>query len=630
MKFYNPIGRKKLHHSKRRYKKKKILMIWLIVLFFFYLFVYRPITHTYVQGKVTKAAALKVKSAFLVNDITLVKNEMKNFKGEFTTLQKDARGMYWMRFIPLAGGYVSDFKNGMEAGNALIDATQKAIIAIEPHADLIGFKKGDVAFTDKPAEDRIQTAVLALDTILADTDSIALKVDEARGHIEKINVNRYPNSLMGKPIRPRIKQLVNSFNSVATLFVEAKPLIKKLPDIMGTDKEKTYIVLFQNDKELRATGGFMTAYAIFKIDKGKFKVQESKDIYSLDDFIASHPPATEEIAMFHKGVSRFYIRDSNLSPDIPTSVRLFESLYAKSSARQPYDGIIYVDTYVLVDTLKILGDTEVRGTRFSANNDTRCDCPQVIYKLLDEIDRPVQFIKTDRKGILGDLLYALMQKALGFSPSQYWGPLSQELIKDLDEKHIQIYFKDKSAQSSVEKIGYGGRIQPFDGDYLHINDVNFAGAKSNLYVTESVTSKTIINNNGEVNRELTIEYRNPYPSSNCNLEAGQLCINAVLRNWLRVYVPQGAQLTRFTGSLKKVNTYNELGKTVFEGFLQVKPMGRSVVTVTYTLPFKVKNERDYRLFIQKQGGTDANKYTIFVGNQKIEKNLIKDYHLVLN
>lgn len=625
------LSKRKLHHTKKRKSLKRLIVLLIILFFFGYIFIYRPASKTYTQAKKTLRSAQKMKTAFSQNDITLVENEMKTFKTEFSTFKRDASGLYWMQIIPILGGYSSDLKNGILAGESLIEAGQLAIKAIEPHADLIGFKKGSGSFTEKPAEDRIQTAVLALDTILADVDGIAQNIDEARTHIDKININRYPETFGKKPIRPRIKQLLDGFDTIATLFVEAKPLIKKFPDIMGVEKEKTYIVLFQNDTELRATGGFITAYAIFKVNKGKFQVAQSKDIYSLDDSIGNHPTAPREISTYHKGVSKFYIRDSNLSPDLPTSVKLFESLYKNSSSKIPYDGIITMDTKVLVDTLKILGDTEARGTRFSANIEPRCDCPQVIYKLLDEIDRPVDHIRENRKGILGDLLFALMQKALGFSPSQYWGPLSQELIRNLDEKHIQVYLKDNTAQKSLETIGYGGKMRKTGSDYLNITDVNFAGAKSNLYVKESVISKTTIEQDGKVKREVIIEYRNPYPASNCNLEAGQICINALLRNWLRVYVPQGSTLQSFQGSSKKVQTYDELGKTVFEGFLGVSPMGKSTVTVTYTVPLIIKNKKEYQLFIQKQAGTYENTYNVFVNDQKLfEGGLVKDQNIVVN
>ncbi|KXK08979.1 MAG: hypothetical protein UZ21_OP11001000029 [Microgenomates bacterium OLB22] len=510
---------------------------------------------------------------------------------------------------------MGDFRHGVEAGANLIQAGKISVEAIAPYADLIGFKKDSgTSFLNKSAEERIQTAVLTLDKVLVKVDDIAVEVDAAREHIDKINPHRYPDSIGSRPVGTRIENLQKEFDSIAGLFVDAKPFLKQLPSILGADKEKTYIVLFQNDKELRPTGGFLTAYAIFRVNQGRIKVERSADIYSLDDAIKVHPAAPREILTYHKGVSKLFVRDSNLSPDYPTSVKYFDDLYQQAANKVPYDGIFTMDTHVLVDTLRILGDTEVRGTIFSARQDARCDCPQVIYKLLDEIDRPVAYLKADRKGILGDLLFAIMQKALGFSPSQYWGPLVQDMLKNLQEKHILVNLNEPGAQESIEKLNYAGRIQPFDGDYLHINDTNFAGAKSNLYVQHAVDSKTTIAPDGTVKRELVITYKNPKPHSNCNLEdggglgRGGLCINATLRNWVRIYVPKGSTLGEFKGSQKKVQTYDELGKTVYEGFLEVRPLGKSTVTVTYTLPFKVKNEKEYKLLIQKQPGTVGHAY----------------------
>src|SRR3989344_4922946 len=388
-----------------------------------------------------------------------------------------------------------------------------------------------------------------------------------------------------------------------TLFVDAKPLLKQLPDILGKDEPKTYLILFQNDKERRATGGFLTSYAVFNIDKGRIKKESSDDIYQLDNSLSSHPRAPREILAYHKGVSQFVIRDSNLSPDFVESIKLFNSLYQKSPKKVDYDGIITLDSKVLVDMLTIFGDTEAGGVVFSAKEDKRCDCPQVIYTLFDIVDRPVNYVKEDRKGILGQLMQALLLKVLGFSPSRYWGPFIENSIHNLDTKHILVHFPDKTLQESIEKLNYGGRIRQFNGDYLHINNVNFAGAKSNLFVNETVESKTTFKGN-TVEREVLIDWRNPYPHSDCNLERGGLCLNAQLRNWIRIYVPKGSKLVEFIGSETPVKTYDELGKTAFEGFLRVNPLGKATVQVTYTLPDGI-SANNYELLVQKQPSVDT-------------------------
>ncbi len=628
--------RKRKFHFGKPGRRKFILLV--IVLILGYFFLIQPIQHIMVKGRKIEHQLKDVKASFAENDLLRVEEELKETQVMFDSLRRDSRRIYWVRFIPLIGGYASDYRAVIEAGHELLQAGVISVAAVEPYADLIGFKKGqDASFLDRPAEDRLQTAVLTLDKIVVDVDEIAVHVDVANEYIQKINPKRYPKSLFGKQIRPKVEMVKNSFGGAASLFVDAKPFIKKLPEILGAEKEKTYIVLFMNDKELRPTGGFLTAYSVFRIDKGKFKVDRSSDIYSLDNSIKVHPTAPREIKTYHKNVTKFYIRDSNLSPDYLESVRLFEELYENSSEKVEYEGIIAVDTHVLVDALDILGDTEVRGTLFSSKIDKRCDCPQVIYKLLDEIDRPVAYMKEDRKGILGDLLLGLTQKALGFSPSQYWGPLSQMMVKNLNEKHVLVYMTDKESQQAMESLNFAGRIKPYDGDYLHINDTNFAGAKSNLYVQHFVKSETEIKRDGKVIRTLTIDYKNPEKHSNCNLEYageigfGGLCINATLRNWLRIYVPEGSKLTEFKGSKTKVETYNELGKTVFEGFMEVQPQGKATVTISYILPFEVKDRDDYKLLIQKQPGTVGHQYTVYVNGKTIEKlPLITDEEIILN
>lgn len=616
--------KRRLHHHKKGNRKKrllKILIALLIIGVLGYFFIGRPVLAINTQAHVVMASAKAVKDAVKENDMDKVKDRMATLNTDFKKLENESKKIYWLRYIPIAGAYVSDYKNGIEAGDNMIQAGLVTVDTIAPYADLIGFKKGTSSFTDKSADDRIQTAVLTLDKIVGKVDDIAIYVDTARQKVDKIDPHRYPGKY-----GERLGSLKTQFDTVATLFVEAKPFMKQLPSMLGTDNEKTYLVLFQNDKELRPTGGFLTAYAIFKIKNGKISAQRSEDIYSLDASIPFHPKAPREILAYHKGVSQLNIRDSNLSPDFVTSMDMFDELYQKSSQKVSYDGIIAVDTTVLVHTLEILGDTEAGGITFSAKIDKRCDCPQVIYELANQIDRPVNYIKENRKGLLGQLLYAIMQKALAFSPSQYWGKLSQTFIQDAQEKHILVYMKDPEEQKAIEAINWGGRIKKYDGDYLHINDTNFAGAKSNLFVSHTVTSDTIFESNGVVKRKITIDYKNPYKHSDCNLERGGLCLNATLRNWLRIYVPEGSKLTSFKGSETKVNTYDELGKTVFEGFMQVAPLGKATVVVEYELPKDLVDKSNYKLLIQKQPGTKGHEYIIMInGAKKEELPLAKDF-----
>ncbi len=595
-----------------------------VIILFAYFFVYLPYTEIRAKGNIVVASAKELKAAFTKNDIDLVKNKFKMMSDTYDDFHKSSRKVYWASFIP----YIADFKNATDAGGYLMAAGHESIDAIYPYADLIGFKKGQASFSEQSAENRLQTAIVTLDKVLSKVDVVSENINQAEMRISKIDPNRYPEKIGNTVVRQKIIDMKSQFAGMSSLFVNAKPLLKRIPDIFGNkDKEKTYLILFQNEYEQRATGGFLTAYGIFKVKNGKIRIERSEDIYSLDNSIGNHPVAPDKILAYHKGVSQFYIRDSNLSPDFGESLKLFNSLYEKSGAKIDYDGVIALDAKVLVDMLTIFGDTEVDGVIFSAKTDKRCDCPQAIYQLFDMVDRPVNYVKTNRKGVLGDLMYALFYKALGFSPSKYWGKLAQTMFQNLDEKHILLAFRDPDLQTSVESLNYAGKIRSYNGDYLHVNNVNFAGAKSNLFVTQTLTSSTKIQG-GKIEREVSMEFRNPYPPSDCNLERGGLCLNAILRDWIRVYVPQGATLKSFNGSQKQTLTYNELGKTVFEGFLQVPPQGRAQVTVTYTLPSSVDSNH-YSLLIQKQPDTQKDILKVDIDGSKVFSGLFttdKEFH----
>ncbi|KKQ38347.1 MAG: hypothetical protein US54_C0012G0044 [Candidatus Roizmanbacteria bacterium GW2011_GWA2_37_7] len=614
-----PINSMKTPNNKLKiaFQKKPLLIAGgvlgsLIIVFgiFAYIFVYAPVMKIKAAGMAVMDEAKKLNQDIKLNDIDLIKTSVKSLSEKYQAFEKESQSVYWATFVP----YVRDFKNGVEAGGYVIKAADETVVAIYPYADLIGFKQGEQNFYEKSAEDRLQTAVLTLDKMLKSIDSVAKNIEEAEKRIEQIDPDRYPEKIGGTQIRAQIIQGKEQFEGMASLFVDAKPLLKQLPQILGSEEEKNYLILFQNTAERRATGGFYTFFAVFNINKGKIFIKDSSDIYDLDNSISAHPKAPAEILTYHKNVTRFYLRDSNISPDFVQSVKLFDELYQKSGRKVNYDGIIAMDSKVLVDMLKIFGDTQVNGINFSAETDARCDCPQVIYSLFDIVDRPVNYVKVDRKRILGNLMLELFYKAIGFSPSKYWGQLAQTMFTNLDQKHILLYFIDKDAQAAVERMNYAGRIINVEGDYLHVNNVNFAGAKSNLFIDEELISKTTFEGE-KIVREVVMKFKNPHPQSDCNLERGGLCLNATLRNWIRFYVPEGSKLVSFQGSKTETKTYKSLGKTVFEGFMTVDPEGVATVTVTYELPNTI-NKENYKLYIQKQPGVEKQTLTVEIDEKK--------------
>ncbi|MBI5465519.1 DUF4012 domain-containing protein, partial [Candidatus Gottesmanbacteria bacterium] len=552
-------------------------------------------------------------------DINQAETKLKLTHEKLLATQKSYRALAWTRFIPFLGGYWRDGDHLIRAGLAGIEAGEIAIEAIKPYTDLLGLK-GQSTFVSKSTDERIQTAVATMDKITPKLGEISQKLEIVKKEVEDINPDRYPAKFAKFAPQSQIAKFKTMTDEVTTLFISAKPLLEMAPTLLGEKEPKRYLVLFQNDKELRSTGGFITAYAIFKFDKGKMTVERSDDIYKLDEAKTKRFNAPPEILKYHKNVYYWQLRDTNISPDFVASMKNFEELYKSVSGKVEYDGIVTVDTHVLVEAMKILGSIPAYGTNFTVDPDKRCNgCPQVIYELEAYADRPVAYEKGSRKDIIGVLLYQIMQKALGVSPGQYWGQLFQMAIQEIAEKHILVYMHEDQAQNGVEAFDMGGRIKDYEADFLHINDTNFAGAKSNMFVEHFVKQEINVENDGSVTKTIAIDYKNPAPPSDCGLESGGLCLNGLLRNWLRVYVPKGSQLLEFKGSEMEVTTYEDLGKTVFGGFLVVRPLGTAQVVVKYKLPFKVGREKGYSLLIQKQPGTEGHEYTVIINGKQIDK-----------
>ncbi len=439
-----------------------------------------------------------------------------------------------------------------------------------------------------------------------------------RNEIDQVEPGHYPAIGPGKKIRSGLENLRTLTDQSVTLINSSRPLIKMLPVLLGEPDEKKYLIIFQNDKELRPTGGFITAYSYFRLDSGVVHVDASDNIYNLDDTISGKAKAPDVIRQYLE-VNNLNLRDSNLSPDFKVSMKDFFKLYEKSPRSQDVDGVIAVDTQAMVAAMDILGDIDLGGTAWNTKIDPRCDCPQVIYNLEVYADQPTNKIIANRKGIIGDLMYAIMQKAFSSSPKLYWGPLFQAMLTQISEKHILFSMNNAQAQEGLEGLNAAGRIMDFDGDYLHINEANLGGAKSNMFVSEAVTSDYNVGSDGLITKTITVNYKNPFAPSDCNLERGNLCLNAVLRDWFRVYVPKGSKLVSSQGSEVKMKTYDELDKTVFEGFVTVRPQGVAKITLSYTLPFKLADNSVLPLMIQKQPGTNANEYLINISGQKLEE-----------
>lgn len=601
--------------------KKRIVFILIAILIIYAIFgVFTALSIKKAIGTINSAS-----SSIKVQDLDKAKVDLKTARGQFQTSQKIMVVFTPLRVIPLLGWYAADAQRGVAAVVSGLDAASTFADAITPYADVLGLK-GKGTFLGGTAQERLAKAIEALAKVGPELDRVGTSLALARKEVDQIESWRYPNFLPGHPGQKidNIKKAVDQFES---LIVDSRPLLLVLPQIMGQDKEQKYLVLFQNDKELRPTGGFISAYAVFRVNKGVISSEGSDDIYRLDKTLLKRVSAPAPIAKY-LNVSNLNMRDSNFSPDYLASMKTFEDLYQSSSGKKDIDGIIALDTQFVLSMMQVLGPVDAYGTKFTIDKVDACGCPQIIYELERYADQIVAYEKGSRKDIIGVLMQSLMAKAFN-APKGQWPSLLEAVVNDLHQKHLLLYFHDQASQAAVEKINFAGRIYNYDGDYLHINEANLGGAKSNLYVQEKVSQVVKKAKDGNLDKTVTINYKYPKEMDNCNLERKTgLCLAGIYQDYIRIYVPKGSKLIKSSGTEVAFSTSEELDKTVFEAFFTVRPQGTAKIELQYSVPAKATGE--YKLLIQKQPGTEGIMYDIdALGHKQKSFPLTTDKELVV-
>ncbi|GEM_PF-6815836 len=128
---------------------------------------------------------------------------------------------------------------------------------------------------------------------------------------------------------------------ISKFLASSKDVVKLLPTILGTDKQTNYLVLVQDKKEIRPTGGKIVSFGILGFDKGKLVAKNFYDAANFDNQLKGHvdPPYP---LLRYLGIGNWNFSNSNWSSDFAASATRAE-WFLKNEINQPIDGVIAID-----------------------------------------------------------------------------------------------------------------------------------------------------------------------------------------------------------------------------------------------------------------------------------------------
>ncbi len=573
------------------------------------------------QGEVTYAQANRLQKAIEDKNLVQADVELKKLNTQEKKTKTEYKKLSYLKYIPVLAGYYNDGTHLLNIADIGIDMGQKSLNAIEPFADVLGLgtgKKEEIT-AEKKAQTVVQEVIPKLVPLVDELDS---KSGQINKELDQINPDHYPAGfkVKGHSVREGLTTAKSYLKKVDALVPEVKPLLLAAPEIAGSPTEKTYLILLQNDKELRATGGFITAYALLKVKGGQVVDTQSDDIYQLDLKYHRTELSPEAIQKYLSNTT-LPIRDSNFSPDYKVAAQKFESMYNTIKLMPRVDGIFALDTEFVRMFLETTGPIKTKKTKevWSADKN-RLGIPDVVYKL-ELYSEKIHSGSPERKGVVGELMDALMDKVLNAKTDEIPSYLDT-FVNAANQKHFLFYFHNRAAQDFVEKHNFAGQIHDYDGDYFHLNNSNFGGLKGNIYLKQKVVQNIDIDPDGTVTKKVDVTLSNTAKADGW--------LNSVYFNWMRIYVPRDSLLV--TKQVQKdFSSGEEFDKEVYRGFSATYPLKSTLTSFTYRLPERVKVGAPYKMLIQKQPGVGSVDMTIKInGVEKARFDLKEDKEVTIS
>lgn len=567
-----------------------------------------------------------------MEQVPKIANQMHDLRTELDILATEAEPYLWMvpysGWVPKYGGTLEQSDDLLSFAQSLITAADDGLSALAPAVEV-------ALSNDQPVE--------VFDLLMQLNDSspkllsaqIALvQAQEARARIDTDRLLPRFSDIITQKVDPLFSTINGNFPMDDMLT-----LVRTAPELLGGGKAgpQTYLILMQNEDELRPTGGFLTAVGLAVVKDGKLLSIniDSSDSNQIDDFSKPYPIPPWQFEEF-MNIEMFLLRDANWFTDFPTTVSWVEYFYSYTRGASA-DGTITLDMHVIAEMLNVLGPVRVDGVNIPISSEN------VREYLRSAEQAPPQGVDRNtwnRKQFIADLAQPILEKALN-ARGETLSELVPVLISLLDEKHILLQFDNPEITTLLEQRNWDGAVRiPENSDFLMVVDTNMGYNKSNAVMKVELGYNADLSLLNAPKATLSVKQTNlatvelpcePYamgrflPIESTPGEIPDPIYNMDECHWgyLRVYLPGGTSLTSsnpqeipetaaWLGQAIPARTDDlgdeDIANAQVFGMMTLTPTNQTISSVfEYSLPMRVVTLEDglytYRLKVQKQPGT---------------------------
>jgi hypothetical protein len=607
------VREEKQHEGLRKYKNFPVVIFWVLIFLLSFPYFFSVLffslgfsTLYYAKGEMDKG------------NISNVRSSLHLSQGIFSAGKQASRILFLQAKAVGLEGNLKNFSQDLESGYKMSEGLLQAFDAGTYFSAVLSGNSKDSAVDFAKGKNLLKSSVIGLEKVKAE-------------------------GMAPAPI-------LQSLESVNPLVKLLSSVVDGLPSILGMEGLKTYLILFQDNTELRPSGGVVNSYGILKLDKGKIINFSIHDVDDADSQLRGHIEPPFAIRRYLPS-EHWYLKDSSFDVDFVKSASL-ASHFLLVETGEKADGIVSVDVFCLKNILHAVGPIYLADYKENVSENN-------LYALVQS---------HDEKDYLSSI-YKETIKQLTKTKKSYL-LIAQAISDSLVQKHLMLASKDW--QNVLTVNGWSSSLwderkndDKSIKDFVGISEANLGMNKASNFVKRLVFQKVVIGEDGSIEEELNINYKNE----------GTVWPGGDYKNYLRIILSKDTKLTEvsindvqqkivdaiidpFVYEGKKfkapkgleIEKIQEENKTIF-GFIVTIPSKKTVkIKLRYTLNENISlNVFSYNLKLFKQPGTDSVPYSFLLtypkflnivrnsegvsggdGKASLSKEIIKDENLIID
>lgn len=453
-------------------------------------------------------------------------------------------------------------------------------------------------------------------------EQMIVQAEQLHQHVQRVN----PDALLGLLATP-----FQEFQAGVALLAPMLRLGADLPDLLGVGQTRSYLILAQNNHELRATGGFITAIGRVTVADGKIVGLDFVDSYdpSISRVDQTLPQAPLPVQKY-MNIEIMLLRDVNWSPDFPTTAQLARTIYTQQTG-YTVDGVISVDLHAVEALVSALEPLTLPGQEEALTSAT------VIEQIKQMWASPVTGEASLASGDKGwwkqrkDFIPLLAKAAVGRIQQGTFDKLRMvsALESALNERGLQLWLANPTIAQELARLGWDGGLKPpATGDFLAVVDTNFGYNKVNAVIERTVQYQVEWPEGATQPAVATVALHYYHPIERPNYVCDQTphyedsyeeMMQRCYYDYVRLFVPVGSELLGSSGLQDGTvsSTRGEGGAQLFSGYFMLAPGARNTVIFQYQLPPTIKPD-GYTLLVRRQAGSGPLPFTAAINGQVIE------------